>query len=70
MADKLLFTRKASAQALSISLRTLDNLIVSKEILVRRVGRKVLIPAGELDKFARRDHKGRTVTPTAANAPA
>ncbi|MGA2609605.1 MAG: helix-turn-helix domain-containing protein [Terriglobia bacterium] len=66
MAEKLLFTRAEAAAMLSISLRTLDNLQARKEISVRRIGRKVLIPATELERFARRDHVGRMVTPVEA----
>jgi excisionase family DNA binding protein len=62
---KLLFTRSESAQLLSISLRTLDHLQARKEIKTRRVGRKVLIPASELARFAQQDHVGR---PAAQNS--
>jgi excisionase family DNA binding protein len=51
---RLLFPRKESAQILSLSVRTLDYLIASKAIAVVRVGRKVLVPRLELEKFARR----------------
>ncbi|MBI4393351.1 MAG: helix-turn-helix domain-containing protein [Euryarchaeota archaeon] len=54
--EKILLTRKEAAQALSIGLRTLHRYIVLKEITVRRIGGRVLIPRHELERFARRDH--------------
>lgn len=62
MNEKLLYTRNEAAQLLSVSVRTLDHLQHSKEILTRRVGRRVLIHRNELEKFARRDHAGRPIT--------
>lgn len=41
---------------LGVSQRTLDRLIAEKELLVRRIGRRVLIPAAALSSFAKRDH--------------
>ena len=53
---KLLCSKKETADALGISLRTVDNLIDRKELTVRRIGRRVLVPASELERFTRRDH--------------
>ncbi len=53
---KLLFTRREAAQQLGISLRNLDELLAMKELAVRRIGRRVLIPRPALEAFARRDH--------------
>jgi len=44
MSEAILISKRDAAKALSISLRTLDNLIASKELTVRRVGRRCLIP--------------------------
>jgi excisionase family DNA binding protein len=38
---------------LSLSARTIDNLISTKQISVRRIGRRVLIHHSTLEKFAR-----------------
>jgi excisionase family DNA binding protein len=54
--DSLLVSKKIAAQQLSISLRTLDNLISRKELAVRRIGRRVVISRKVLEQFARRDH--------------
>ena len=54
--EKLLYTRADAACMLSISERSLDYLIASKEINTRRVGRRVLVPRSELLKFARGNH--------------
>jgi excisionase family DNA binding protein len=50
--DKLLFTKKECALMLSLSARTIDNLIATKELPVRRIGRRVLIHRTSLEKFA------------------
>jgi excisionase family DNA binding protein len=54
--DGLLYSRKAAAEALSISIRSLDYLLSEKKFRTRRIGRKVLIPRAELVKFAQSDH--------------
>ncbi|MBV9481921.1 MAG: helix-turn-helix domain-containing protein [Acidobacteria bacterium] len=56
---KLLCSKKETAEALGVSLRTVDNLIDGKELAVRRVGRRVLIPVAEVERFTRRDHQTR-----------
>jgi hypothetical protein len=53
---KILYSRKESAFALSISIRSLDLVIAAGELKVRRIGRKVLIPVAELERYARKDH--------------
>lgn len=54
--DRLLYSRKDAARALSISTRSLDYLIGQKQLGTKRLGRRLLIPRGELLKFARADH--------------
>jgi excisionase family DNA binding protein len=54
--DKLLFSRKASAEILDVSVRTLDYLIADRQLECRKVGRKVLIPRTSLTRFAGGDH--------------
>lgn len=54
--EQILISKKDACKALSISLRKLDYLISSKEIAVRRIGRRVLISRRALAEFARRDH--------------
>lgn len=43
---------------LGMSVRSLDYYIAYKQIQVRRNGGKVLIPYGELVRFAKSDHLG------------
>lgn len=50
--EPLLLGRKEAAAALGICLRMLDYKIAQGEVAVRRVGRRVLIPRMELEKFA------------------
>ena len=56
MNDQIFVSRREAAKALSISLRTLDNLIAGREIVTRRIGRRRLISTSELRRFANRDH--------------
>ena len=50
--EPLLLGRKEAASALGICLRMLDYMIAHGEVVVRRVGRRVLIPRTELERFA------------------
>ena len=63
MNELILVSKKEAARVLSVSPRTVDNLIAAKELAVRRVGRRCLIPRTALEAFARRDH---STTATAA----
>jgi excisionase family DNA binding protein len=54
--DKLAVSRFEAARVLSISLRTLDSLIARGELRGRRIGRRVLFPLEELQRFLKRDH--------------
>lgn len=56
METRLLYDRKEAARQLSISVRSLDYLIAGKQLATRRLGKKVLIPHGELVRFSRADH--------------
>jgi excisionase family DNA binding protein len=53
---KLLFSKKAAAEMLDLSVRTVDYLLASGELEYRKIGRKVLIPSLALSRFASRDH--------------
>jgi hypothetical protein len=54
--QRLLYSRKEAARQLSISIRSLDDLIATKKLATRRLGKRVLVPHGELVRFARADH--------------
>lgn len=43
--------RKQAASALTVSLRTLDELVRTGEIRVCRVGRRVIVPVSALEEF-------------------
>lgn len=60
---KLLYTRKEASWAIGVSCRSLDYLIANKQLSFRKLGKKVMIPAGELARFARMDHQHLTSTP-------
>ena len=53
---KLLFTQKESAVALAVSVRTVQYLIDSKTLPIKRIGRRVLIHRKDLERFALGDH--------------
>src|SRR5665213_2844312 len=59
--DKLLVGRVEAAGMLSISCRALDYLVANKQLLIRRIGTRVLIPLSELQRFSRSDHPERLV---------
>jgi len=61
MTEKSLFSREEAAFAIGVSVRTLDDYIARGEINTLRIGRKVMIPAAELRRFAAANHFG-TVT--------
>lgn len=51
--EKLLYSKKDAAFALSLSVRSIEHLLATKRIEFRRFGAKVLIPATEIRKFAK-----------------
>jgi hypothetical protein len=53
---KLLYSKRDAAAALSLSIRTIENLIARKELVARRVGARTLVVASSLEAFARKDH--------------
>jgi excisionase family DNA binding protein len=54
--EKLLYSRRDAAEALSLSIRSVDYLITAGRLTARRVGGKILIPASVVRRFAREDH--------------
>ena len=54
--EKLLYSRRDTAEALSLSVRSVDYLITTGRLTMRRVGGKILIPASAVRRFAREDH--------------
>ena len=59
--NKLLVSKKEAAQALSISIRSLEYLIARRELQTRRIGKRVLVLASALHKFVKRDHANALV---------
>jgi hypothetical protein len=53
--ERLLYSRKDAAKALSISLRSIDYLVSNKKLKTRRLASRVLIPRSELLRLARED---------------
>ncbi len=52
--EQLLIGRREAAEAMGICLRTLDYMIARGQLAARQIGRRVLIPRSELEKFAKR----------------
>ena len=69
-APRMLYGRNEAAYQLCISTRALDYLIEKKELAVRRMGRKILIPHNELLKFSRKDHDAVATDGTKDQVPA
>ena len=57
--DRLLVGREEAAGMLSISCRALDYLVANKQLPIRRIGARVLIPTSDLRRFSRSDHPER-----------
>ena len=57
--EKLLVGREEAAEMLSISRRSVDNLLAQKRLTFRRIGSRVLIPVSDLRRFSRADHPQR-----------
>lgn len=56
---KLLYNRKEAANALSLGIRTLDQLVSSGQLPARRIGRRVLIPKRSIEDFASQPQTAR-----------
>jgi len=54
--EALAMSKVEAAQMLGVSVRTVDRLIALKELPVRRLGRRVLIPRNSLQTLLRTDH--------------
>lgn len=56
---KLLVGREQAAEILSLSIRSIDYLLASKELPFRKVGTRTMIPLSALQSFARMHHPER-----------
>jgi excisionase family DNA binding protein len=50
----LMFGKKEAAEALSLSVRSVERMLARGELTFVRCGRRVLIPSAALEAFARR----------------
>jgi excisionase family DNA binding protein len=57
--DKLLVSQDEAAQLLSISKRSVEYLVATRQLSTRRIGARSLIPIEEVRKYARFDHPER-----------
>jgi len=58
--NKLLVSQEEAAQILSISKRSVEYLVATRQLATRRIGTRALIPIEEVRRFARFDHPERT----------
>jgi excisionase family DNA binding protein len=54
--EVLALSKVDAARVLGVSVRTVDRLIALKQLPVRRLGRRVLIPRNSLQSLLRADH--------------
>jgi excisionase family DNA binding protein len=54
--EVLALSKLDAARVLGVSVRTVDRLIALKQLPVRRLGRRVLIPRNSLQSLLRADH--------------
>jgi excisionase family DNA binding protein len=57
--EKLLVSQEEAAQLLSISRRSVEYLVASRQLSTRRIGTRALIPIEDVRRFARSDHPQR-----------
>jgi excisionase family DNA binding protein len=57
--NKLLVSQEEAAQLLSISKRSVEYLVATRQLPTRRIGARALIPIEEVRRFARFDHPDR-----------
>ena len=55
LTEPIAFSRREAADALRVSLRTLDYLLAQGKLSGRRIGRRIVIPKSEVEKLLRRD---------------
>lgn len=56
---KLLVSREEAAEIVSLSIRSIDYLLASKELPFRKIGTRTMIPLSALQAFARMHHPDR-----------
>jgi hypothetical protein len=57
--SKLLVSREEAAAMVSLSVRSIDYLLASKELPYRKIGTRTMIPVSGLQSFARIHHPER-----------
>jgi hypothetical protein len=55
--ETLLVGRREASLALGISLRTLDKIVLQKELIPCRIGKRILFEKRQLEQFARRGRR-------------
>jgi hypothetical protein len=61
--ERLLYDRKSAAEACSVSVRTIDYALARGEFETRKIGRRTLITASSLKRWANSNHYGSVKKP-------
>jgi excisionase family DNA binding protein len=59
--SKLMYSKAETAEMLSISVRTVENLMTNGQLSFRKIGKRVLVPVQALIQFTKRDHLTKRV---------
>ena len=54
--ERVLLGRRRTANALDISLRTLDNLVQNGQLVPIRIGKRIMFSRASIERFAKTDH--------------
>jgi excisionase family DNA binding protein len=54
---KFAYSKAEAAKMISVSLRTIDNLIAQKELTARKIGRRVVVPHSSIVALLRSDSR-------------
>lgn len=57
--EKLLVTRRVAAEMLSLSIRSIDNLLANKQLPFKKIRGRTLIPVSALQRLARMEQSER-----------
>jgi excisionase family DNA binding protein len=63
MEPRLMHSRTETAQLLGVSIRLIDQAIAAGTLEVRRIGRRVLIPHGAIERFIENSNVNWNATP-------
>jgi predicted DNA-binding transcriptional regulator AlpA len=60
--ESFLLGRKRTAAALDVSTRTIDNLVVSGQLVPVKIGKRVMFRRSEIERFVQKSHSTKRGT--------